>query len=295
MEKSYAKTWCATLYNISTNELDLLIRPHIKAATFQEEQCPTTGRKHIQAVFKFTKRRRFADLKKLFGKYNPHIELCRNYLQAVKYCSKEETRIGDTTRVEPPTSRDETIRNLIERGELQTIRSEHYGFYLRHRRAILEDMVAQYTPKPCDHTRGIWVTGLPGCGKTKAVAELPIEIYWKGQNKWWDGYTGEHIVLMDDFDNTSWKWAIHFVKRWTDHYPVIGETKGGNVQLSHEWFIITSNETLQESIQELSIYHQTAITRRFKQLDFRCINVIEELRALTAMPQLGSEPPIEGS
>lgn len=293
MDKSYAKTWCATLYNVSTDELAELIRPHIKEATYQEELCPTTNRKHIQAVFKFNKRRRFTDLKKLFGRFNPHLELCRNYLQATKYCSKEESRIGNTVRVAAPKSRDETIRDYIERGDLQTIRSEYYGFYLRHRRALLEDMVARYTPKECPHTRGIWVSGLSGCGKTQTVAKLCNQLYWKGQNKWWDGYTGEPIVLMDDFDIEAWKWAIHFIKRWTDHYPIIGETKGGNVQLNYEWFIVTSNDTLQESIYTLETNHRQAITRRFKQLDFRNDNVERELQCLLASSQLASEAPIE--
>lgn len=187
MSRHYAKTWCATLYDATEEELKELIKPYVEEATFQKELCPTTGREHIQAVFKFSKRRTFADVRRLFSKYRPHLEVCRNYLQATQYCSKDESKIGDTIRLHKAQPRDETIRHLIEQGDLQTIRSEHYGFYLRHRRALLEDMVAQYNPRVCQHTRGIWLTGLPGSGKTKAVTELHEKIYWKGQNKWWDG------------------------------------------------------------------------------------------------------------
>lgn len=44
---------------------------------------------------------------------------------------------------------------------------------------------------------------------------------------------------MDDLDTTHECLASH-IKRWSDRYAEIGETKGGAVGLRHKWFIITS-------------------------------------------------------
>lgn len=63
--------------------------------------------------------------------------------------------------------------------------------------------------------------------------------YRKLRNKWWDGYQGESIVILDDM-SPKYEMLGDFLKDWTDHYGVGGETKGGMVQLKHTLFIVTS-------------------------------------------------------
>lgn len=53
--------------------------------------------------------------------------------------------------------------------------------------------------------RGIWLYGPPGTGKSKQAIDIADKLYgeepyWKSQNKWWDGYTGQKVVLLDDLD-----------------------------------------------------------------------------------------------
>jgi hypothetical protein len=55
-------------------------------------------------------------------------------------------------------------------------------------------------PQDKEDTRGFWYWGAPGLGKSHAVRTSEKDLYLKAQNKWWDGYTGQKAVLLDDFD-----------------------------------------------------------------------------------------------
>ncbi len=63
-------------------------------------------------------------------------------------------------------------------------------------------------------------------------------IFLKSQSKWWDGYTGQSVVVLDDLDTDT---LAHYLKIWADKYACTGETKGGTIPLLHRRFIVTSN------------------------------------------------------
>lgn len=57
------------------------------------------------------------------------------------------------------------------------------------------------TAKDSNDVRGAWYHGAPGTGKSRQAREkYGQDLYLKPQNKWWDGYTGQKYVLLDDFD-----------------------------------------------------------------------------------------------
>lgn len=93
-------------------------------------------------------------------------------------------------------------------------------------------------------SRGIWVYGEPGSGKShwaRSFADTIGTVYSKPLNKWWDGYIGQQVVILDDLDNDC---LSHHIKIWADKYACTGETKGGTISLRHTHFIITSNFTI---------------------------------------------------
>lgn len=69
------------------------------------------------------------------------------------------------------------------------------------------------------------------------------DYYVKQQNKWWDGYTGQKVVILEDLDSSS---LGHQLKEWADSWGCLGEYKGGTVALSYTHFIVTSNFTIEE-------------------------------------------------
>jgi hypothetical protein len=51
-------------------------------------------------------------------------------------------------------------------------------------------------------TKGVWLWGPTGCGKTEGAEKLAEgePYYWKQEdNGWQDGYRGQHTVIIDDF------------------------------------------------------------------------------------------------
>lgn len=85
------------------------------------------------------------------------------------------------------------------------------------------------------------------------------------QNKWFDNYRGEEVIVMDDMDRRNDYELGHLLKRWTDHYKVTAEVKGGVVGLCHKKFIVTSNWKPEELWDDQKFV--SAIRRRFEVIE----------------------------
>ena len=96
-------------------------------------------------------------------------------------------------------------------------------------------VVADNQPKKC-----IWIQGPTGCGKSRYVRDnYPESCFTKPQNKWWDGYNDQKIILIDDFDHNGYHCG-HLLKIWGDRYSFIGEAKGTTIKPEYTHFFITS-------------------------------------------------------
>lgn len=54
-----------------------------------------------------------------------------------------------------------------------------------------------------------WHHGPTGTGKTRGVRARFPDAYLKSNTKWWDGYNGESVVILDEMTpNTIGSWHI---------------------------------------------------------------------------------------
>lgn len=122
-------------------------------------------------------------------------------------------------------------------------------------------------PASMSTTAGEWFHGKSGTGKSKTARDLYPGAYLKLCNKWWDGYQGEEVVIIDDFD-ISHSVLGHHLKIWGDHYPFLAEVKGGAIAIRPKKIIVTSNYSIEE-IWMNSPQTSEPILRRYPEREFK--------------------------
>jgi hypothetical protein len=94
------------------------------------------------------------------------------------------------------------------------------------------------TPPRNEPVEVIVIQGPTGTGKSKYCMENYPNAYWKQRSNWWCNYSGEDTVIIDEF----YGWLpFDLLLRICDRYPLLVETKGGQVQFVATKIIITTN------------------------------------------------------
>lgn len=82
------------------------------------------------------------------------------------------------------------------------------------------------------------VQGPTGTGKSRWALESFPNSYWKQRSIWWDGYSNEETVVLDEY----YGWLpFDTLLRLCDRYPLLVESKGGQLQFNSKKIVITTN------------------------------------------------------
>jgi len=227
------------------------------------------GSPHLHAYVKFKRGVTLKEAPTVFncigksGNYQP----ARSCKAVIAYCTKGDTYISNFDiekyqakkgKVTSETLRTYTTIEALDKGIVSLNSLKAYEFA----RSLA------VVPKSRDDVCGLWLYGPAGTGKSRYARDVAgDDVYLKAQNKWWDGYTGQSFVILDDLDEDFKSW--HNIKIWTDRYSCQGEIKGGQVSLNHELFIVTSNHSIKELLpgeDKKRLYE--AVKRRFKVIHF---------------------------
>lgn len=254
-----SRSYCFTLNNPSpelqaTPEKLLEGTPHVRYGVWQLE-TGENGTLHFQGYLELDVPQRITGLTK-HGLSGAHLEPRRGSRdQARDYARKEETRTRGPWETGDWSSGGAGKRTdlsdccaAIKRGATALEIAEDYPTQLvKYHRGlqVFRDLV---NPQPVrDSSQRTYVSlylGPPGCGKTVAVTRDSGDpdgntgVYWKPNGKWWDGYTTQSHVVLDDFSGASLSYSDF--KRAVDRNPFRIEFKGGSTELTARYFFITS-------------------------------------------------------
>jgi len=207
---------------------------------FQLEQCPDTGRRHLQGYARFDKPQRMAALQRIMP--GGHFEAAKGQEeQNIKYCSKEESRVdGPWSAGEParPGRRSDitTAREVVTAGGGMRQVVEQVNSYQAMRCA---ELMLKYKENRRDWKPEVrWYFGSTGSGKTRSALQEFPDAWVSARNlKWWEGYDAHEVVVVDDFRRDFC--TFHELLRILDRYEYRVEMKGSSRQLLAKVIIIT--------------------------------------------------------
>lgn len=256
MTDSQSKAWCFTIANPTADDKpDVWFSDGKVTYVVWQMEMGDGGLVHYQGYVECVARKRLAWLKKNLHS-TAHWEPRKgNQEQAISYCKKDDTRMaaggpweaGEAAEKKQGERSDlKKVADMVAAGaSMQQVAEEHGSTYIQYSRGIMA-LKQQLTPAyGHDDVRGIWYYGPPRTGKSRKARDENPEAFIKSQNKWWDGYEGQEVVILEDFDEMG-ACLSHKLKTWTDRYPDRGEVKGSTINLAHKKFIITSNYTPEE-------------------------------------------------
>lgn len=247
--------YCFTINNPDDTDqlnLSLLCTDEVKLCVYQlesgENETP-----HIQGYIEFLTPKRLAGVKQILGN-RAHIER-RNgtRAQALKYVTKEETRLCEPIYF---NCREEDIKKIIEgkRKNLSSlddikalldsgateleIADSHFAEWCRYHYSFQRYILMKSTPRTT-FDELIIIQGPTGTGKSHFCRTQFPKAYWKNNSDWWDGYNGEETIIIDEF----YGWLkLDLLLRLCDKNPLLLGTKGGHKNCSATRVVITSND-----------------------------------------------------
>jgi len=240
-----AKCWCFTLNNPESEwPINFTEWDSVSYAVHQLE-CGASGTRHWQGYVEFAKKQSLSYLRRILPR--AHWEVRRGSRdEARTYCMKEEGRQAGpyehgTWQRSLQGKRSDllVVKEKIKQGVNEAeIADEHFQSWVRFYKAFREYRRIT-VPNRNWKTEVHVLHGPTGTGKSKWAMDHYPNAYWKQRSQWWDGYEGQDCVVLDEF----YGWLPYDVLlRLCDRYPLLVETKGGQVNFLAKTLIITTNE-----------------------------------------------------
>lgn len=264
-KKPQAKHWCFTLNNPEP-DANKIPRDEVEYMVVGRE-VGESGTPHLQGYVAFKKRKLLTTMKKYIPK--AHFEIMRGTpAESAAYCKKD----GDFDEVGVlPGHQGEkggekrkhdwaAAKALAISGDIEAIDPQLYVQYYNTFKRIKADHAPKVDPIPTlDHE---WHYGPTGTGKSRFVRTAYPAAFVKDANRWWDGYKGEHEVILEDVDKYDVKLG-RYLKLWGDHYSFPADFKHqGKLDIRPKKIIVTSNYAPREIWSDEKTFEP--IERRYK-------------------------------
>nr|WAE42531.1 MAG: replication associated protein [Cressdnaviricota sp.] len=222
------------------------------------------GTPHIQGFVALRKKVRITGVKKIFPR--AHIEPMRgNFGQNESYCSKQGQLIEWGEKPDPKAGgraekrRWEDILTCAKEGRIDDIDADVQIRYYNTLKKI------KFDHQKVDHHNALakhyWIWGSTGTGKTHAARMAFPDAYLKDpKTAWWDLYSNQEVVIIEDFDKYQLALAGD-MKRWVDVWSFMAQFKGGSMVIRPKTIIVTSNYSIEQIWEDYTT--QDCFNRRF--------------------------------
>lgn len=214
--------------------------------------------KHLHAFFKVRKRIEFKKDLFDFSNFHGHYESAKSWRAVKDYVTKDGDYISniDVHAAMNKKSKkiisernskliNNDIKDLVDEGEISIMQ---VPLLVKAKRAYFTSI----KPPLFNKRYCFWIYGRPRVGKSHIIRHMFPDLFDKPQNKWWDLYTNEEYVLIDDFDKQG-ECLGHLLKIWADDYRFLGEIKGGSIYITNKALFITSNYRIEDIFQDVEV------------------------------------------
>lgn len=202
------------------------------------ERCPETGREHTQGFVHFANAVAFKTAQSRLSNYKIHVEIMKGtHDQAIEYCKKEEDYVEHGDRpVQGDRTDLEKIREATNEGRpMHEIIQLASGYQAMR----MGELLLRYREEPreiqdidCE-----WFWGRQGqITAWHEAISWETRVYQPLSEKWWDGYDGHQVVIIDDpqiIEKSN-------LNKLTNRFPFRVETKGGSREVKYKRMIFTT-------------------------------------------------------
>lgn len=224
------------------------------------------GTPHYQGYVAFKNKKRLKGCKTINGRASWRVrrgthDQARHYcIKPVEGCACKHCVKGKDGRLDGPFEQGTPPAGQGHRSDLDTMVEDvklglgprdlcdkYSGQYARYHKHLAH--IAELYAKPrSSPTKLIILWGPPETGKTVKAAQLAEDqakdsVYWLPQPQdktvWWDGYTGQQTVVIDEFAGWISPQAFSRIIDWS---PLTLPKKGGFVNFVAKQVIVTSNQ-----------------------------------------------------
>lgn len=271
MSNKRLRNACFTVNNYSDADIELLRAlskdARVKYLVFGKEVAPSTGTPHLQGYVSFTGQVSFSNVKDMIG-HTAHIEPAKGSpAQNRTYCSKggdfEEYGQVPKGRGKPALKCSDILKSLQTESVLSLAEKDMIAL---HQLRQVQQLATLASDTIMREIKVYIHIGPAGTGKTYGVWKKG-DVYSKPIGPWWDGYTGQKVLLLDDYYGYL---PYSELLRVLDVYPYRVPVKGGYVhakwtevhitsnRFPHEWYKVGFTPALSRRILKI-IYHSGSI------------------------------------
>ena len=251
MNKSQSRYWIFTLNNPAAQ---LVFDGDVTFAVWQYERG-ASGTYHFQGYLEFADLKRLRQVVGVIGG-GAHVESRRGtQLEAVAYCTKEETRCDGPWTCGRPTddARGNApglasfVRGLSAGSTLSALAREDGCTFVRHSRGLAT--LAEFWIQPrWRNVTCFYFHGPTGCGKSSLVYDSCgyANVYALAGKVplWFNGYRGQRVLFIDEYQGEPQQEAL---LRILDGHPYSAPSKLGFVDAQWNCVVLCSNYDLSGS------------------------------------------------